>query len=173
MILGMISGTILAYLVPVPVLDLTDLIEVLWTCLLYCSFHSFGVTIWIRDISSIQLTVRTCAHWALVDITQQCSSHLRAIHDKCMIKCAGAAHFIICKTKINIPGAQVIYVLNDMIHGSMVQLQTPVPNPFCVCFGAYWPLEDRKDCQRTPCICLWHYRPVVVETSDCKRTKLT
>ncbi len=31
-----------------------------------------------------------------------------------------------CKAQVNIPGAQCINVLNDVIHGSMVQLETPV-----------------------------------------------
>ncbi len=110
MISGMISGTRLSYLVPVQFLDLAVLLKVLWT---NWEFR----TNW--EFSSIKLTARTCAHGASIDITQQCSSHLRTIHDKCIKKCEDTAHSIICKSKINIPWAQVIDVLNDpWIHGA-------------------------------------------------------
>ena len=97
-----IGYDIVNYLLNVLIFDLTIFIQVLRPCSTYSTFHGFGVAVWVRDISSIQLTVRICAHGALVDITQQCSSHLRAIHDKCMKKCADAAHSIICKSKISI-----------------------------------------------------------------------
>jgi hypothetical protein len=42
-------------------------------------------------------------------------------------------HRTLSSAKVNIPGAQLINALNDVIHGSMVQLKTPSevdPHPF-------------------------------------------
>jgi hypothetical protein len=62
----------------------------------------------------------------LIDVTQQSRRHLRAIHDKNMKKTATATDYVISKTKVNISGAELIYVSYDVIHGAMVKLQTPV-----------------------------------------------
>jgi hypothetical protein len=127
----MISGKILVYLILMPFLDLTTIIQVLGSCSIDFLFHRFGVAIGVRDISSIQGTMRTKSFGVLtpsrglVDITQQCStgSHPSPIHDQHMIKQTSAFDFIICKALVNIPGAQIINVLNDVINGSTVQLK--------------------------------------------------
>jgi hypothetical protein len=59
----------------------------------------------------------------------QCSSHLSAIHDQHMRKHTTASDVIICKAKVHIPGAQFINFLNEVIHGLMVELKTPVLKP--------------------------------------------
>jgi hypothetical protein len=52
-----------------------------------------------------------------------------------MTKCTTQLDLIISKAEVNIPGAPLIYVLNDVIHGSIVQqllelnLKTPVQKP--------------------------------------------
>ena len=61
---------IIVYLLTVLILDLTIIIQVFRSCSTDGTSHGFGVAVWVRDISSIQLTVRTSAHRALVDITQ-------------------------------------------------------------------------------------------------------
>ena len=55
-----------------------------------------------------------------------------------MIKHTTQSDLIICKVEVNIPGAQLIIVLNDVIHGSLVQLNAPasVPKPILVLFCA-------------------------------------
>ena len=127
---GMISYKILVSLLIVLILDLTIVIQVLRLCSTDSTFNGFSVAVGVRDISSIQLTARTSAHRALIDIAQQCSCNLSAIHDQYMIKCTTQSDLLICKAKVYIPGAQLINVLNDVIHGSMVQLKTPVPKIF-------------------------------------------
>ena len=126
MISGTISGAILHHLVLVPGLDLTIVIQVLCSRCNHGCFDRLCVSIWEREISSIQLTVRTCAHWTLIDITQQSRRHRRAIHDKNMKKTATATDYVISKTKVNISGAELINVSYDVIHGAMVKHQTPV-----------------------------------------------
>jgi hypothetical protein len=39
-----------------------------------------------------------------------------------MIKRWTQSDLVVCKAKVNILGAQLIDILNDVIHGSMVQL---------------------------------------------------
>ncbi len=62
-----------------------------------------------------------------------------------MIKCTTQLDLAICKAKVNFPGAQLICVLNDVIHhdASMVQLKTPVLRPILVRFCVYWPFQGR------------------------------
>jgi hypothetical protein len=65
-----IGYDIVNYLLNVLIFDLTIIIQVLRSCSTYSTFHGFGVAVGVRDISSIQLTVRTSEHRALVDITE-------------------------------------------------------------------------------------------------------
>jgi hypothetical protein len=65
-----IGYDIVNYLLNVLIFDLTIFIQVLGLCSTYSTFHGFSVAVGVRDISSIQLTVRTSAHRVLVDITE-------------------------------------------------------------------------------------------------------
>ncbi len=67
---GMISYKILVYLLNVLILGLTIIIQVLRSGSTDRTIHGFGVDEGVRVISSVQLTVRTSAHRALIDITQ-------------------------------------------------------------------------------------------------------
>ncbi len=53
------------------------------------------------------------------------------------------SHFVICKANVIVSGAQLINVPNNVIHGSMVQLKTPMPGPKSILgrYSAYWPLR--------------------------------
>jgi hypothetical protein len=72
-----------------------------------------------HQFNQLTVTVRTGTHKAMVDITQQCSSDLSAIHDEHMIKHTTASDVIICKAKVNMPGTQCINVLNDVIQSNL------------------------------------------------------
>ena len=88
-----------------------------------------------RHISPVQFAVGTGADWALIDVTHKCRTHLLTIHDQEMIKESAASDLAICKSDVHIFRAQLVDISDNVIHGGMVQLHTPVTDPIVVCLN--------------------------------------